>query len=127
MRILILEITPGLAGRTIRNLLGAELHMAPSLISRTKLRPGGILLNGQPAHTDVRVRAGDVLAADVSDIAPRAAAAPLDAPLEIVYEDEDLAVLTSPPGWPSTAGMGWGPPWLPRWPAAGGRAPPSIR
>jgi len=109
MRILILEITPGLAGRTIRNLLGAELRMAPSLISRTKLRPGGILLNGQPAHTDVRVRAGDVLAADVSDIAPRAAAAPLDAPLEIVYEDEDLAVLNKPAGLAVHGGDGLGP------------------
>lgn len=97
-RVLILDITPEMTGRTIKNLLGAELHMAPSLISRTKLRDSGILLNGKSAHTDVCVRTGDVLSVDVSDISPWNPAEPVDFPLEIVYEDADLAILNKPAG-----------------------------
>lgn len=98
MRRLTLDIKPEMTGRTIKNLLGAELHMAPSLISRTKLRENGILLNGINAHTNVCVNAGDVLSVDVSDISPANPAEPADFPLEIVYEDADLAILNKPSG-----------------------------
>lgn len=98
MRVLKLTVGPDADGRTVKNLLGTVFHMAPSLISRVKLREGGITLNGLPVHTDAYVRTGDVLAADVSDISPQNPAMPIPYDLDIVYEDEDLAIINKPAG-----------------------------
>lgn len=98
MRLLEHTVTAEQDGRTVESLLKREFHMAPSLIARVKLRDGGITLNGAPVHTNIRVRAGEVLAADVSDIDPCNPARPADIPLDIVYEDEDLTILNKPAG-----------------------------
>lgn len=94
------------AGRTVKNILGTEFCMAPSLISRVKLRDGGICINGEQAHTDRRVSSGDVITADVSDIAPYNPAKPADIPLGILYEDEDLAIIDKPSGMAVHGGEG---------------------
>ena len=106
MRILSLTVTPELDRRTVKHILGAEFHMAPSLISRVKLRHGGILVDGVPAHTDRVLRTGEVVTADVSDLAPGNHAAPCGCPLDIVYEDEDLAIIDKPAGMAVHGGEG---------------------
>jgi 23S rRNA pseudouridine1911/1915/1917 synthase len=85
---------------------GDGVYMAPSLISRVKLRDGGICINGEQAHTDRRVSSGDVVTADVSDIAPYNPAKPMDFPLGILYEDEDLAIINKPAGMAVHGGEG---------------------
>ena len=90
-------VAPEQAGRTVRSLLRRELHMAEGLISSVKFRPDGILLNGNPVHTDVRVRAGDILSVSVADRG-RNEAAPLDLSLPIPWEDDALAVIDKPAG-----------------------------
>ena len=108
MRTLTVVVAPEKSGRTVKSILGTELHMAPSLISRVKLRENGICLNGLRVHTDAIVSAGDVVAADVSDISPCNPALPMDFPLEIVYEDEDLAIINKPAGMAVHGGAGNG-------------------
>lgn len=71
--------------------------MAEGLISSVKFRPGGILLNGAPAHVTAKVTAGDVLRIAIADTGENAAA-PLDIPLEILWEDDAFAVLNKPAG-----------------------------
>ena len=57
-----------------------------------------ILLNGQPAPPHTRVRNGDTIAVR----APTALHAPLALPLEIHMQDESIAVITKPPGIPTS-------------------------
>lgn len=108
MRMLTVVVGPEKSGQTVKNILGTELYMAPSLISRVKLRENGICLNGTRVHTDAIVSAGDIVSADVSDISPCNPAPPMDFPLEIVYEDEDLAIINKPAGMAVHGGAGNG-------------------
>ena len=106
IRVLALTVSADRSGQTVKSLLLHEFHMAPSLISRIKLQPGGITVNGLSAHTDLRVRAGDVVAAQVSDIGGVNPAPPVKTELEILWEDEDLAVLNKPAGMAVHGGEG---------------------
>ncbi len=75
--------------------------MASSTLLKTlKWREGAILLNGAGVHVNAVVRTGDTVTVVLSERAPRAKTdvAPLDIPLAIVYEDEDLLVLNKPAG-----------------------------
>ena len=97
-RTLVRTIPPEWEGRTVRHYLGTELHISRTLISRIKRRKKGITRNGTPCRTDERLCAGDVLAVQVGDEGGGNEAEPIPAPLRIVYEDEDLAVIDKPAG-----------------------------
>ena len=91
-------VQPEEAGSTVKHLLKTRFFMAEGYIASVKLRPGGICLNGEPVHTDVRVRSGDLLSARIDDAEGRNPARPVALPLLFRYEDEDLAVLEKPAG-----------------------------
>ena len=98
-RVLTLTVRPEWEGRTVKSLLRSELHMTDGLIARVKLRETGLCRNGERCRTVDRVRAGDVLAAEVGDgPEEKNTALPIAVPLKIVYEDEDLAVIDKAPG-----------------------------
>lgn len=97
MRSLTLTVTDAQAGRTVQSLMRRELQMADGLISSLKFRPDGITKNGARVRVTARVEAGDVLRFDIADRGENAAA-PLDLPLPIVWEDEYLAILDKPAG-----------------------------
>ena len=99
MRILTLPITPALSGLTVKQLLRQELHLSSSLLKSLKWRENAILLNGRPVTVRAVALAGDTLTVDVSD--PPAADStiiPVDCPLDILWEDEDLLILNKPAG-----------------------------
>ena len=56
-----------------------------------------VLVNGSPAQPADRVAAGDVIDVEIPE-AYAAAAQPEDIPLDVVYEDGDLAVINKPAG-----------------------------
>ena len=97
MRTLTRTISEAEAGRTVESVLTNEFALSKSLIRRLKRRETGILLNGARAYTTARVRAGDVLSAEIGDAAANAVR-PIGMPLAIVYEDEDLLVIDKPAG-----------------------------
>lgn len=97
MKRLTLPVTEAQAGRTVESILRKELAMAAGQVSSAKFRPDGILLNGVRVRVTERAEAGDVLSVDISDRGENAAA-PLDLPVDIVWEDAYLAVLDKPPG-----------------------------
>ncbi|MBQ7738005.1 MAG: RluA family pseudouridine synthase [Oscillospiraceae bacterium] len=102
-------VPAALAGRRVGGLCKTQLRISERVLASVKQRPGGILLNGESVHTDRIVREGDVLAVRVDDWNGENAAAPADVPLQIVYEDEDLAVIEKPAGMAvhgSAAGTG---------------------
>ncbi len=102
MRTLTLLIPPELDGRKVGSVLKNRLRLARGLIARVKLRENGITLNGRRARTVDIVRAGDLLAVEIGD-APSEAPAALPSP-EIVWEDEDIAVINKPAGVASHGG-----------------------
>ena len=77
------------------------MRAAISYFSAAKLkwRPGAITLNGIPVIVSTRTEAGDVLAADVSDLpGENPHIRPVAYPLDILWEDEDLLILNKPAG-----------------------------
>lgn len=98
MRPRTLLVGPAQAGRSVKSLLKSDMEMSKTYISRLKRREGGILLNGEPAYTTARVRAGDVLSALTGDPPGVFRPVPMRIPLSIAYEDEYLIVLDKPAG-----------------------------
>ncbi|MDY4105636.1 MAG: RluA family pseudouridine synthase [Oscillospiraceae bacterium] len=98
MRTLTHTVCPEDAGRTVLFCLKKYFGLAEGAVSRLKWQPGGILLNGEPARVNVRVCTGDVLSAQVGDTRPGGEFAPVDVPLDLLYEDEDLLIVNKPAG-----------------------------
>ncbi len=98
MRILTLPITPALSGLTVKQLLRQELRLSSSLLKSLKWRENAILLNGSPVTVRAAACEGDVLTVDVSDPPAHSDIVPVDYPLDILWEDEDLLILNKPAG-----------------------------
>ena len=90
MRILTHTVTEADNEQTVRQLLGRLWHISGGFLSRLKFR-GAITVNGAPVTVRFVPRPGDLLAADVSDLpGENPHIQPVDYPLDILYEDEDL-------------------------------------
>ena len=99
MRLLTHTVTPQEAGLPVRTLLRRQLRISGSFLAKLKWRPGTITLNGIPVIVSTRTEAGDVLAADVSDLpGENPHIRPVAYPLDILWEDEDLLLLNKPAG-----------------------------
>ena len=99
MRTLQCTVPAAFDGRPLTHLLRGELGISSQLLKTLKWREGAILLNGASVHVNAVVRTGDTVTVVLSERAPRETdVAPLDIPLAIVYEDEDLLVLNKPAG-----------------------------
>lgn len=98
MRILTHTVTVAEDGQTAKQLLRGLWHISGSLLSRLKFRDA-ITANGVPVPVNHILRTGDVLGADVSDPpGQHPHILPVDYPLAILYEDEDLLLLDKPAG-----------------------------
>ena len=92
-----IRIPTAYEGRTVSSVLKECFAVSETYQRRLKQRPGSVLLNGEPVYTVAHVRAGDVLAFDPSD-PEKMPIRPIPFPLEIVYEDEWMAVVNKPGG-----------------------------
>ena len=100
-RILRVTLTLAQEGMPLLPILRGELGISHTLLKRIKTYPGGIRLDGQPVHVDARARAGAVLEVLLEPAtATSPGVEPVEGPLDIVYEDEDLLVLNKPAGIP---------------------------
>lgn len=70
-----------------------------------RLFDGGVLINGKPAKPSSPVSVGDEAEVTLPDAAEYAAK-PEEIPIEIVYEDEDIAVVNKPQGMTVHMGNG---------------------
>jgi 23S rRNA pseudouridine1911/1915/1917 synthase len=84
------------AGITVKEVLRGPLGISGRMIQRLT-RSKGVQLNRRPAFLDRKVRAGDVVSAQVI-IDEEPGLPPVEMPLAVVWEDDDLLVLDKPAG-----------------------------
>lgn len=98
MRVLTHTVIEAEAGQPVKQLLLHLWGISGSFLSRLKFRQA-ITVNGAPVTVRFVPRPGDVLAADVSDLpGEHPHIRPVDFPLDILYEDEDLLLINKPAG-----------------------------
>ena len=86
-------------GRTINDFLLHLGYSRQNLITLKKL-DGGITVNGTPQYMNYRLQPKDLLAVHIQDNEFSEKIPPVELPLSIVYEDEDLLVINKPAGMP---------------------------
>ncbi len=98
MRVLTHTVIEAEAGQPVKQLLLHLWGISGSFLSRLKFRQA-ITVNGAPVTVRFVPCPGDVLAADVSDLpGEHPHIRPVDFPLDILYEDEDLLLINKPAG-----------------------------
>ena len=98
MRVLAHTVIEAEAGQPVKQLLLHLWGISGSFLSRLKFRQA-ITVDGAPVTVRFVPRPGDVLAADVSDLpGEHPHIRPVDFPLDILYEDEDLLLINKPAG-----------------------------
>lgn len=99
MRILSYTATADDKGKKVKQLLRGTLRLSYSLVQSLKWRQGAIALNGAPCTVAAVVKEGDVLTVNVSDRAALSPhIAPVDYPLDVLFEDDDLLIINKPAG-----------------------------
>lgn len=88
-------------GKTVKELIAELLHPSAKLLKALKYRPDGILLSGCRVTVRATVHAGDVLTLAMDDASYTGGAEPVDLPIEILYEDDDLVVPAKPGNMPT--------------------------
>ena len=98
MSLLTLTITPAYDGMAVKQLLRSYWHLSSSLLKSLKWQ-GAIRVNGQVVTVAYRLRVGDILSVDITDTAAESPhIVPVNYPLDILYEDEELLILNKPNG-----------------------------
>ena len=88
-------------GKTVRDVIKRELRISSRLLKHIKFIPDGITVNGTPVTVRYLLRAGDLLSVAVEDREPNLHLEPVDLPLAVIYEDEDLTVPNKPSDMPT--------------------------
>lgn len=99
-----LTIPKRLDGAIIRDILEKEIKFSGAIITFLKTRDRGIVLNGERVTVRKTVKAGDILELDYTDdktMAEKCEIEPVDLPLDILFEDDDIIVLNKPPFMPT--------------------------
>ncbi|GAA3402471.1 RluA family pseudouridine synthase [Paenibacillus hodogayensis] len=90
-------VPPEEDGTLLKTVLRDRMQLSRKLLSRLKLTPEGIAVNGERRYTSTRVQAGDIVEVRMEeeqseDILPQ----PL--PLDILYEDDHLLIVNKAAG-----------------------------
>lgn len=97
-RYLTLPVTPDLAGREVDFLLRRTLGLSGTALRRVKWLEDGITLDGVRVTVRARAREGQTLSVRLTAPERASGVVPAPGPLDIVYEDGDIAVLNKAPG-----------------------------
>lgn len=103
-RNIIYRIEEAADGVLISRYLRNRHYSAQNLIDLKK-RADSIWLNGEPVFQNVRVKPGDLLEVRIVETQISAHIPPVQHPIAIVYEDEDLIVLNKAAGMPIHTSM----------------------
>src|SRR5271168_3368801 len=101
-----IPVLPEDSGRRLDQLLATRLESVSRARVQEMIAEGLVLVNDAPAKASLKLRGGERIS-----VLGKAQQAPLKAvaeeiPLDIVYEDDDLAVINKPAGMMVHAGAG---------------------
>ncbi len=94
-----MTISARLDGKTIKHILRNELRASAAILTRLKQEEDGILLSGAPAFVTHRVSEGEILQITIRD--GNSEIEPVELPLKILYEDEDIIAVNKPRNMPT--------------------------
>ena len=97
---------PEHSGKRLDQFLVSELPDASRARVQQLIKQGKVLVNDAPAKASLRLRGGEHIAVLGPVQPPPVKATPEEIPVEIVYEDDDLAVINKPAGMMVHAGAG---------------------
>ena len=103
-RILTYNITDAEVGYTITRYL-KQRGFSTSGLSTLKKQADGVLVNGKPARLRDSLKPEDTLTITIRDLESSEKIPPVELPLTILYEDEDLMVVNKPAGMPTHPSM----------------------
>lgn len=102
---LLISVSSDDAGQRLDNFLVPRLNVSRARIQHL-LSDGKILLNDAPAKPSLKLRGGESITVLSPAERPPLRAMAEDIPLDIVYEDDDLAIINKPAGMMVHAGAG---------------------
>lgn len=96
MRHLEFVVTENYDGKKVLHFLRGEAKLSSRLVNSLKRVENGLTLNGEHIRTVDIIHTGDILAVNMPEDSNRIE--PIDYPLDIVYEDNDVLVINKPAG-----------------------------
>jgi len=100
------EVTPEQAGRRLDQFLVAQLPEVSRARVQQLISEGKVLVNESPPKASLKLKGGEQVRVLGSPAAPPLRAIAEEIPLDVVYEDDDLAVINKPAGMMVHAGAG---------------------
>jgi 23S rRNA pseudouridine1911/1915/1917 synthase len=103
---ILISVAPEDAGRRLDQFLTTQLEGLSRARVQELIAEGKVLVNDVSAKASLKLRGGEHVTVMGEAQRPPLKALPEDIPLEIIYEDEDLAVINKPAGMMVHAGAG---------------------
>ena len=94
-------VDEALAGQCVRRVLQVELKLSTKMIKSLKYAPLGIAVDGKAVTVRHILKIGECLSLAIEDSQSSPALTPVDLPLEILYEDDDIVVPAKPADMPT--------------------------
>lgn len=88
-------------GCMVRDFIRTHIRLSTKMLKYLKYRNDGILVNGEQCTVRRVLHTGDVLTLAMEDQSDAPELAPVELPLDILYEDSDLVVPSKPPCMPT--------------------------
>jgi 23S rRNA pseudouridine1911/1915/1917 synthase len=101
-----LTVSSEVAGQRLDQYLATQLSEVSRVRVQQLIAKGEVLVNAAPARASLRLRGGEQITVTGPPQAPPLRAIPEEIPLDIVYEDDDLAIVNKPAGMMVHAGAG---------------------
>ncbi len=96
-----LQITEAYDGMTVKQLMRGELKLSTKMQKHLKYTDRGICVNGETVTVRKVLRMGDALELAIEDSESSQSLRPVELPLDILYEDEELVVPSKPANMPT--------------------------
>jgi 23S rRNA pseudouridine1911/1915/1917 synthase len=93
-----IEFTAESSGERLDKILAARLEQFSRVQIQTLIRDGQVTVGGRPAKSSYRVEAGDLICVQVPDQPEELAPEPEAITLDVLYENDDLAIIDKPAG-----------------------------
>lgn len=105
MRIIEIPIGAEHDGKTVKQLIASNISLSSKALTKIKYSEDGIMLNGLRVTVRAKVHTGDLLKLNL-DTKMQSSVILQEGPLDILYEDDDVLVLSKPPFMPTHPSRG---------------------